>query len=193
MQLYHLSSAFPEIPDAVIPHVVASRMPGPPERALASAAELMKLYAGPELSGADRFFAVETDASLFVPATRLAELQSRHDAATYMYRFTWRSPMQGGQLGACHALDVPFALGTLDRVPEFAGTGEAAERVARTVQSAWVAFARTGDPACPETGAWPPYDAAKRTTLFIDDPCRLVDAPDEERRRAWARARREES
>jgi para-nitrobenzyl esterase len=193
MQLYHLSSAIPDIPEAIIPHTVAPRLPGSPEEGLAQAQELMRLYDDAALVGKDRFFAVETDASLFVPAAQLASSQSRHNAATFMYRFDWRSPMLDGRLGACHALDIAFALGTLERVPEFAGQGERPERVAHAMQSAWASFARSGSPACDATGPWPAYETGRRDTLVLDDPCRLVSAPSEERRSAWALARQDES
>ena len=39
-------------------------------------------------------------------------------ADTWMYRFGWRSPHSAGALGAWHALDVPFALGTYADSPE---------------------------------------------------------------------------
>jgi para-nitrobenzyl esterase len=189
MRLYHLSDAFPEIPDAIVPQVVASRLPGTRERALSEANRLLELYDRDAQTGRDRFFAVETDASLFYPATRLAEEQARHNPATFMYRFARTSPMLEGRLGACHALDIPFALGTLDCVPDFAGTDDAAHRVAAAVQGAWTSFARSGDPSCAAAGAWPRYDALRRATLFFDDPCHVVDAPDEDRRLAWEKAR----
>ncbi len=191
MQLYHLVDLFPEIPDALIPRVIATRLPGPPDEALAHGERLAALYDGARLPGRDRFFAVETDASLFVPATRLAECHARHVPRTWMYRFCRRSPMAGGRLGACHALDVPFVLGTEDRVPEFAGAGPGVEQVGRNMRAAWRAFARSGDPACDAVGEWPAYGPPRRATLFIDDPCRVVDRPDEVKRRVWAAARRE--
>ncbi|MGI9432463.1 MAG: carboxylesterase/lipase family protein [Myxococcota bacterium] len=190
MQLFLLSDAIPDLPDAVLPHVIASRLPGSPARALESAEALLALYDPREFPGKLRFFAIETDASLFVPATEFAAGHAARQPSTWMYRFDWKSPMEGGALGACHALDVPFALGTIDRVAEFAGGGAAAERVAHNVQSVWTAFARHGDPSCEATGEWPAYEAERRATLLLNDPCRLVDAPSEERRRAWVRARR---
>ncbi len=193
MQLYHLSQAFPEIPDALLPRVIGSRLPGPADDALACAERLAARYTDPEsgLEGRDRFFAAETDASLFVPATRLAAHHAVYVPETWMARFCVRSPMAQGRLGACHALDVPFTLGTEDRVPEFAGTGPAAERVGRSLRAAWGAFARTADPACEDIGRWPRYEATRRATLFLEDPCRVVEAPDEDTRRAWAAARRD--
>jgi para-nitrobenzyl esterase len=74
-------------------------------------------------------------------------------------------------------------------VPDFAGTDDAAHRVAAAVQGAWTSFARSGDPSCAAAGAWPRYDALRRATLFFDDPCHVVDAPDEDRRLAWEKAR----
>jgi para-nitrobenzyl esterase len=109
-----------------------------------------------------------------------------------MYRFAWRSPLRGGALGACHALDVPFALGTHADSPAlaaFAGADEAARRIALATMDAWSAFARTGDPAHAGLACgWPRYDAATRATLELGDPCRVANAPNEASRRLWANA-----
>jgi para-nitrobenzyl esterase len=184
MRLFALVPGLGDIPDAVLPALVAARLPGPPATAHARAEALLRLYPG---SGADRFFALETDASLFTPSARLAEAQSRHQPRTFMYRFTWRSPLREGALGACHALDVPFALGTygLPALRAFAGEGPGAERVAHAMMDAWAAFARSGDPSHPGIPAWPPYAPPRRATLELGASCRVVEAPDEARRRAW--------
>jgi para-nitrobenzyl esterase len=188
MRLFTLVPGFGEIPEAALPQLVATRLPGPPETALARAHALLALYPDAATTPAERFFAVETDASLFAPSTRLAEAQSRHQPRTFMYRFTWRSPLAGGRLGACHALDVPFALGTFARpqLRDFAGSGPEAERVAHALMDAFVAFARTGDPSHAGIPAWPAYAPPRRATLEIGAGCRVVDAPCEERRRAFS-------
>jgi para-nitrobenzyl esterase len=184
MLLFTLVPGFGEIPEAVLPQLVATRLPGPADTSLARAEKLLAGYAG---SGLERFFAVETDASLFVPSTRLAEAQSRHQPRTFMYRFTWRSPLSGGRLGACHALDIPFALGTyaLPKLREFAGAGQGAERLSHAMMDAWAAFARRGDPSHPGIPPWPAYGPPRRATLELGATCRVVDAPDEARRRAF--------
>jgi para-nitrobenzyl esterase len=186
MHLFSLVPGFgSEVPDAVIPGLLAAFLPGPPETARARAGALLRLYEG---AGQDRFFRLQTDINLFVPATRLAEAQSRHQPRTFMYRFSWRSPLQGGRLGACHALDVPFALGTfsLPTVRDFAGAGPDAERLAHAVMDAWAAFARSGDPSHPGIPPWPAYAPPRRATLELGALCRVVDAPDEARRRAFS-------
>jgi para-nitrobenzyl esterase len=185
MQLFTLVPGFAEIPEAALPQLVAMRLPGPPETALARAEQLLTHYPDAE-NAAQRFLAVETDASLFAPSTRLAEAQAEHQPQTFMYRFSWRSPFGSGNLGACHALDVPFALGTFDlpKLRDFAGSGPAAERVAGAMMDAWCAFAACGDPAHPGIQDWPPYGRRRRATFEFADPCRLLAAPAEARRRA---------
>jgi para-nitrobenzyl esterase len=184
MRLFTLLPGFGELPEATLPQLVAARLPGPPDTALARAERVLALYAGAK-TPTERFFAVETDASLFAPSTRLAEAQSRHQPRTFMYRFSWRSPLG---LGACHALDVPFALGTLGRplLREFAGAGPAAERVAAATMDAWLAFAKSGDPSHPGIPRWPRYAPPARLTLEIDDPCRVLEAPCEAQRLAFS-------
>jgi para-nitrobenzyl esterase len=185
MHLFALVPGFgAEVPDAVIPALLAAILPGPPETARARADALLRLYEG---AGQDRFFRLQTDLNLFVPSTRLAEAQSRHQPRTFMYRFTWRSPLRGGALGACHALDVPFALGTyeLPALRAFAGEGPDAERVAHAMMHAWAAFARSGEPSHPGLPRWPPYAPPRRATMELGSACRVVDAPDEARRRAF--------
>lgn len=186
MRLFQLVPGFGAMPEAALVPFVASKLPGSSAARLAAAQRIVAAYPG--ASALDRFFALETDASLFVPSARLAEAQSRVRADTWMYRFRWRSPASGGALGACHALDVPFALGSYDTTPalrEFSGSGAAATRVAHAVMDAWSAFARTGDPSCACAGTWPRYGAERRATLELDDPCRVVLAPNEANRRLW--------
>jgi para-nitrobenzyl esterase len=189
MRLFQLAPGFPEMPEAaLVPHV-ASRLHGAPEVRAAAAQRVVAAYPGG--SARDRFFALETDASLFVPSARLAEAQSRVQPRTFMYRFSWRSPLRGGALGACHALDVPFVLGTYAASPAlraFAGDGPDARRVAHAAMDAWAAFARGGDPAHAGIPAWPAYEASRRATLALGATCGVVLAPDEERRRLWCDA-----
>jgi para-nitrobenzyl esterase len=58
--------------------------------------------------------AAETDRMFRIPAIRLAEAQSQHNPNSWMYRFDWRSTTRGGEFGACHLLEVPFAFDRLD-------------------------------------------------------------------------------
>ena len=103
-----------------------------------------------------------------------------------MYLFDWAGVGMDGALGACHALELPFVFGTLDSaLGQLAGSGPAAEELSATMQDAWIAFARTGDPSTPALG-WPRYDADRRATAAFGRTVEVRYAPLEEERLAWA-------
>lgn len=128
------------------------------------------------------FMAIQTDRVFRIPAIRLVEAQRDHNQPAYNYLFTWRSPIFDGILGACHALELGFLFGTYEE--NFSGTGPAADILARNIQDAWLAFARTGDPSCESLRAWPPY-GDRRQTMLLGEKCVVEEAPYEEERRAW--------
>jgi para-nitrobenzyl esterase len=129
---------------------------------------------------ADLLSAIQTDLTFRMPAIKLVEAQRNNNQLVYNYLFTWKSPILGGVLGACHALDIGFVFGTFDDT--FCGTGPDAKKLSRCIQDAWIAFARTGDPSCESVGTWPPY-GNRRMTMMLGKDCHIEEAPyDEERR-----------
>ncbi|HEX7166780.1 MAG TPA: carboxylesterase/lipase family protein [Acidimicrobiales bacterium] len=131
--------------------------------------------------------AIESDRVFRVPSLRMAESQAAAGAPVYEYLFDWESPAVGGLLKSCHALEIAFALGNLDKpaMDVFCGSGPEAEQLSQTMMGAWLAFAHTGDPSTDATGTWPRYDAARRATLRLGRTVEVLDAPMEEERRAW--------
>jgi para-nitrobenzyl esterase len=117
-----------------------------------------------------------------MPALRLVEAQCRNHQPAYNYLFTWKSPVMGGVLGACHVLEIGFVFGNYDGA--FCGSGPDAGTLSRKIQDAWIAFARTGNPSCESIGTWLPYGNS-RTAMILDKRCRLEDAPYEEERSIW--------
>jgi para-nitrobenzyl esterase len=144
-------------------------------------------------SSFERWNAVMTDHSFTVPSARLLEAQSAF-APTFSYRFDWRSPLLGGVLGACHALELGFVFGTYNEkmAGAFFGSGPRAAALSTAMMEAWIAFARTGDPSNAMIGAWPRYDAATRATMMLGagDP-HVANAPEDFRRKAWDAVREE--
>lgn len=135
----------------------------------------------------DRFNAMMTDKVFAVPTARLLEAQGFY-APTFAYRFDWCARFLGGLMGSCHALDLGFVFGTYDAklASAFFGNGRAADQLSEAMIDAWTAFARSGDPAGKNTGAWPCYDAGSRCVMiFGDGSPHLVEAPNEQRRLAW--------
>ncbi len=140
-----------------------------------------------DVSPRELWFAIETDRWFRIPATRLAEQHAAHQPATWAYLFTWKSPALGGMLGSCHALEIPFVFGCVDDrlVQRFVGDHPAVAGISQRMQDAWLGFARSGDPAHLELGAWPRYDAARRATMHFGEECRVEDAPFEAERVFW--------
>lgn len=134
----------------------------------------------------DIWFAIQTDRMFRHHSTKLAENHAANQPQTYMYLFTWPSPMFEGGLGSCHALELPFVFGTFDAgLGQLAGDGPEARALSGRMMDAWIGFARDGDPNHADLPPWQPYDAAKRLTMVLDRECRLVSAPQEPERAFW--------
>ncbi|WP_020140081.1 carboxylesterase/lipase family protein [Streptomyces sp. 351MFTsu5.1] len=128
---------------------------------------------------------VQTDWLFSVPSQRLAEAQVAGGGRAHLYELTWPAPVFGGALGACHGLDIPLLFGTYEAdlgALLFMGAGVPSEAKALTArfQSAWTAFARTGDPG------WPAYEPASgRLTQVLDVEPEVRPYPEEVSRRLW--------
>jgi para-nitrobenzyl esterase len=135
------------------------------------------------------YCAIETDRVFRIPAIRLAEAQAAHQPATFFYQFTWESPSLGGALGACHAVDLPFVFGVLDKegAELFAGGGPEAHQLSERAMDAWIGFARSGDPGHPGLpgGRWETYDSDRRATMILGRECGVELAPGDRERQAW--------
>ncbi|MBI1187329.1 MAG: carboxylesterase family protein [Alphaproteobacteria bacterium] len=100
----------------------------------------------------DAFTEALTDLVFRLPARRFARA---HQGRTHVYAFGWRSPIYDNQLGACHAIELPFAFDTLSTVRGPRGlAGDAPpQALAERMNAIWCAFAESG--ALP----WPEYCA----------------------------------
>jgi len=137
---------------------------------------------GEPVNPSDLLSVINTDLMLRMPALGLVEAQRDNGQSAYNYLFTWKSPVMGGALGACHALEIGFVFGMYDDM--FCGSGPDADKLSECIQDAWLAFARTGDPSCESIGKWPVY-GNNRMTMMLGNPCNVEEAPYEDERRAW--------
>jgi para-nitrobenzyl esterase len=128
------------------------------------------------------YSAMSTEVMFRKTARRIAEAQCRYAGAGYNYLFCWKSPVAGGTLGACHALEVGFVFGSHDAT--FCGNGPEADKLSAEMQDAWTSFARTGNPSCRSLGEWPQY-CEDRATMIFDRNSRLEKAAYEEERKVW--------
>jgi len=142
---------------------------------------------GEPATPADIVTAISTDAMFRIPSLELVEAQRKNKTPVYNYLFTWQSPVMGGVLKACHALEIGFVFGKYD--PMFCGSGPDADRLSECMQEAWLAFARTGDPSNKCTGAWSEY-GTKRLTMVFGKESHIESAPYEKERAAWEAVKR---
>jgi para-nitrobenzyl esterase len=144
----------------------------------------------PKASNLDLALIVETDASPFrsgtdTEAERKAALGK---APVYMYRFQWYSPVSGGRLRAMHCMDIPFVFENVDISKSVVGDGPERYAMADRMSSAWVAFARSGNPNHKGLPKWEPFTGEKRATMIFNNECRAVNDPYREERLAIAAA-----
>ena len=105
-------------------------------------------------------------------------------APAYMYLWTFASPGFDGKFGAVHGTDVSASFNNYR--DGIGGTGSHQQRALwNTFASAWVAFAKTGNPNNPNTPNWPAYETAKRATMIFDNNTRIENDPRGEIRKFW--------
>ncbi|MEO3891400.1 carboxylesterase family protein [Nonomuraea sp. B5E05] len=128
--------------------------------------------------------AIMGDALFGAGSRRLADAHAGSAAATYRYSFSWRSNALGGELGATHAVELPFVF-DVTHLPRLRGPqalldpDEPPSDLAARMHAAWVAFATAGHPG------WDRYDTRRRATMCIGDDWSVVDNPRGEELQAW--------
>jgi para-nitrobenzyl esterase len=122
----------------------------------------------------------------FSLGTRHAAIQqaalkaAQSGAPAYLYSFQWDSPILDGRLHSFHCSDLPFVFDNTDRCDHMTGGGPEARALAARISSAWVEFARTGNPDHGGLPEWPAFDATNRSTMIFDNTCSTKDDPDGE-------------
>lgn len=105
-------------------------------------------------------------------------------APAYMYLWSWVCPGHGGKFGAVHGTDVSASFHNVR--DNIVGVGNAVGKVmCDRLASAWVAFAKTGDPNNSQIPRWPAYDAPTRATMVFDTDTRVENDPRGEIRKFW--------
>ena len=102
-------------------------------------------------------------------------------APVYQYYFTWQSPMLE-DAGAWHTAELQFCFDNTKRCQQGTGNTAEAQALAKKMATAWVNFARTGNPSQPGL-TWTPSDPIRCQTMVFDNHCRMVDDPEGELRR----------
>jgi para-nitrobenzyl esterase len=142
----------------------------------------------PAYSAPDIFFAVTTAFRSWHGMVIESERRARQNGPTWVYNFTWKSPVDGGKWGAPHTIDIPFAFDNLALAASMTGTSPDAQRLASQYADTLLHFARSGDPNHLGLPKWPRYELTKRPTMLWDSPPRVQSDPRGEERKLIARA-----
>ena len=116
---------------------------------------------------------------------RAAQSAGGGAAPTWLYIWSWATPAYDGKFGAVHGHDVDASFHIVRS--NMVGSGRAAGALmADRLASAWVAFAKTGDPNNERLPHWPPYELGQRATMIFDDNTRVENDPRRQFRELWA-------
>ncbi|MBN2318485.1 MAG: carboxylesterase/lipase family protein [Acidobacteria bacterium] len=138
----------------------------------------------PDYSPSDLIVAADTMKGYWIATVLQAERKAAQDAApAYVYLLAWETGADNGRLRAHHALDVPLIFNNIETMRSMLGPGPEPLRMADLMSSAWIAFARTGDPNTDELPTWPPYEQENRSTMVFDSESYIQTNPYEKIRR----------
>lgn len=115
---------------------------------------------------------------LFRPKTLITAdyISAHHKAPTYMYMFTWKSPINQGSV---HGHELKFCFNTLNHAGnELPKPTTEDQKLADAMSTAWSNFAHTGNPNTELLPAWKPYSAKGGDMMIFDYKCEVKNNPD---------------
>ncbi len=142
--------------------------------------------ARPNADAADVADAVLTDFAFGMPTIRFAEDRAASGHRTYVYRIEW-GRTDNPVARATHGAENPFIFDRLETTG-YSRNAADAKPLSKVMQSAWIAFARSGDPNGEGVPLWPPYSPPDRSVMMFDVESHVVEDPKRAEREAWAKA-----
>lgn len=138
----------------------------------------------PEYSPSDLIVVTDTMKGYWIATVLQAERKAAQGAApVYVYQLAWETRADNRRLRAHHALDVPLVFNNVESTRNMVGPGPEPQHMADLMSSAWISFARTGNPSTDALPTWPAYDLKNRATMVFDIESHVVQDPYPEIRR----------
>lgn len=133
----------------------------------------------PGASPWDLWILIATDHPRGTYSRELAKRKAgQRGAPVYAYRYDWETPEGGGHMRSPHTIEIPFVFNNIKIAGPLISKMTEAYALADRTSSAWVAFARAGDPNTPKLPKWPAYSAAERSTMLFNNDTRVARDPD---------------
>ncbi len=99
-------------------------------------------------------------------------------APAYTYIYAWRTPMLDGRPGPFHASELAFTFDNAELCDHYSGGSTEAIGLSKQISTAWVSFARTGNPNHDGLPHWPKYTSERRATMQFDRSCQVRNDPE---------------
>jgi para-nitrobenzyl esterase len=145
--------------------------------------------AHPEATPWDLWILIATDHPRGTYSRELAKRKAdQRSAPVFAYRYDWETPEGGGHMRSPHTIEIQFVFNNIKIAGPLISKMPEAYELADKTSSAWVAFARTGNPNTPKLPKWPGYSAASRDTMLFNNDCRVESDPDRGPRLVMERA-----
>ena len=97
-------------------------------------------------------------------------------APTYMYMFTWRSPLNNGSI---HGHELKFCFNTLHRAKnDLPDPSDEDLKLADTMSNVWAQFAHNGNPNIEGLPSWKAYTPENGELMVFDHRCLIRNNPD---------------
>ncbi len=100
------------------------------------------------------------------------------DAPVWNFMFAYQSTALDGTLTATHCMELPFVLIIVVSCGVVTGATPEAIRLGEMMSSAWLNFARTGNPNGPGVPEWPAYTKEKKATMVFGKESKVKYGPD---------------
>ena len=114
--------------------------------------------------------ALYVDSFLRAPALKTASLKAdQHAAPVYNYIFSWDTPVFNGVPMSYHTAEIAFVFNNIDKMEQATGGGKEARELAKKMSTAWVNFAKTGNPNGGDLPQWDAYTRENGNVMIFDN------------------------
>lgn len=94
-------------------------------------------------------------------------------APVWNYLFAYQSTAVDGVFTATHCMEIPYVFNNVTRCAAATDATEAAIRLGDIMSSAWLNFAKNGNPNGKGVPTWKPYTTKDKGTMVFDVNCRM--------------------